>query len=65
MWEVFGSALVLVRTTMRRSIFPQTVVFGTRPDFDAFAVICGLIWLVIAEVFLAGTRLDEEQSLTV
>ena len=30
-----------------------------------FAIIDGVIILVIAEVFRAGTRLDEEQSLTV
>jgi Protein of unknown function (DUF2975) len=26
---------------------------------------CGLVILVIAEVFRAGTRLDEEQALTI
>ena len=39
--------------------------FDVRPDLNVFAIICGLIILVIAEVFRAGTRLDEEQSLTV
>jgi hypothetical protein len=39
--------------------------FDIRPDLDVFAIILGLIILVIAEVFRAGTRLDEEQSLTV
>ena len=39
--------------------------FDARPDVNVFAIICGLIILVIAEVFRAGTRLDEEQSLTV
>ena len=39
--------------------------FDVRPDFNVFAIITGLIILVIAEVFRAGTRLDEEQSLTV
>ncbi len=39
--------------------------FDARPDFNFFAIINGLIILVIAEVFRAGTRLDEEQSLTV
>jgi hypothetical protein len=39
--------------------------FDVRPDVNVFAIICGLIILVIAEVFRAGTRLDEEQSLTV
>ena len=39
--------------------------FDARPDFSIMAVFYGLIILVIAEVFRAGTRLDEEQSLTV
>jgi len=39
--------------------------FETRLDVDAVAIVCGLIILVIAEVFREGTRLDEEQSLTV
>ena len=39
--------------------------FEARPDIDFMAIISGLIILVIAEVFKAGTRLDEEQSLTV
>jgi hypothetical protein len=28
-------------------------------------IVCGFILLAIAEVFRAGTRLDEEQSLTI
>jgi hypothetical protein len=39
--------------------------FMARPDINVFAIINGLIILVIAEVFRAGTRLDEEQSLTI
>ena len=39
--------------------------FIARPDFSVGAIIEGLIILVIAEVFRAGTRLDEDQSLTV
>lgn len=39
--------------------------FTARPDFSVAAIIEGLIILVIAEVFRAGTRLDEDQSLTV
>lgn len=38
---------------------------GYRTDFDAFAILSGLIILVIAEVFSEATRLAEEQSLTV
>ena len=36
-----------------------------RFDLSVFAIVQGMIVLVIAEVFRAGTRLDEEQSLTV
>jgi hypothetical protein len=39
--------------------------FSAHSEFNVFAIINGLIILVIAEVFRAGTRLDEEQSLTV
>jgi hypothetical protein len=39
--------------------------FDVWPRLDMYAVICGLIILVIAEVFRAGTRLDEDQSLTI
>jgi hypothetical protein len=39
--------------------------FTVRPDLSVAAIIEGLIILVIAEVFRAGTRLDEDQSLTV
>lgn len=37
----------------------------SRPDINLAIVMCGLIVLAIAEVFREGTRLDEEQSLTV
>jgi hypothetical protein len=39
--------------------------FAARADFSVAAIIEGLIILVIAQVFRTGTRLDEEQSLTV
>ena len=39
--------------------------FDARPDFNILAIFYGLIILVIAEVFRAGSRLDEDQSLTV
>ena len=39
--------------------------FDARPDVNVLAIIQGLIILVISEVFREGTRLDEEQSLTV
>jgi Protein of unknown function (DUF2975) len=39
--------------------------FTARPDFSVVAILEGLIILVIAEVLRVGTRLDEDQSLTV
>ena len=39
--------------------------FTARADFSVVAILEGLIILVIAEVFRAGTSLDEDQSLTV
>ena len=43
----------------------QGIQFEARSDLNVVAIVCGLIILVIAEVFREGTRLDEEQSLTV
>jgi hypothetical protein len=39
--------------------------FDAWPSLDLMSIGYGLIILVIAEVFRAGTRLDEEQSLTI
>lgn len=39
--------------------------FTASPDIDALAIVSALILLVLAEVFRTGTRLDEDQSLTV
>jgi len=39
--------------------------FSARPEVNVFAIVNGLIILVVAEVFRIGARLDEDQSLTV
>ena len=39
--------------------------FTASPHIDAPAIVSALILLVLAEVFRTGTRLDEDQSLTV
>jgi hypothetical protein len=39
--------------------------FTASPDIDALALVSALILLVLAEAFRTGTRLDEDQSLTV
>jgi hypothetical protein len=41
------------------------VLFETRLEMDGIAIVYGLIILVIAEVFREGTRLDQDQSLTI
>jgi hypothetical protein len=43
----------------------QGLQFMARPDISVFAIVHGLIILALAEVFRAGTRLDEDQSLTI
>ena len=39
--------------------------FDARPDLNILTIVHGLIILAIAEVFRTGTRLDEDQSLTI
>ena len=39
--------------------------FTAWPHINAFAIVSALILFVLAEVFRAGTQLDEDQSLTV
>ena len=39
--------------------------FDARPDLSVLTIVHGLIILAIAEVFRTGTRLDEDQSLTI
>jgi hypothetical protein len=43
----------------------QGLQFVARPDISLVAIVHGLIILALAEVFRAGTRLDEDQSLTI
>lgn len=39
--------------------------FDARTDLNVFTIVHGLLILAIAEVFRTGTRLDEDQSLTI
>jgi hypothetical protein len=41
------------------------LAFDARPELNVYAVVNGLIILVIAEVFREGTRLADEESLTI
>jgi hypothetical protein len=63
----FGrSAMMLLNNYYAMTYFSaEGLRFDARPDLNLFTIIHGLIVLVIAEVFRTGTRLDEEQSLTV
>ncbi len=64
--EVARSAVVFFENFYAASHFSVAgVTFGARPHLNAFAIINGCIILVIAEVFREGTRLDEDQSLTI
>jgi hypothetical protein len=64
--ELARSAVVFWGNHYAASHFTATgLLFNAQPDLNVFAIVDGLILLAIAEVFRAGTRLDEEQSLTV
>jgi hypothetical protein len=64
--ETLRTALALMENSYAAGHFAVSgLTFEVRPDYDALTLISGLIILAIAEVFRAGTRLDEEQSLTV
>ena len=64
--EVARTAMVFFTNYYASTHFAaEGLRFDARPDFNILAIIHGLIILVIAEVFQAGTRLDEDQSLTV
>jgi len=64
--EFVRAAIVYLENSYAATHFTaEGLRFTARPDLSLAAVIEGLIILVIAEVFRAGTRLDEDQSLTV
>ena len=64
--EILRSAVVLFENYYVMTHFQADGLrFYAYSEVNVFAIINGLIILVIAEVFRAGTRLDEEQSLTV
>jgi hypothetical protein len=64
--EVVRATIVFFENSYAAAHFTaEGLRFTARPDLSIAAIIEGLIILVIAEVFRAGTRLDEDQSLTV
>jgi hypothetical protein len=64
--ELARTALVFSANSYAMTHFSaQGLRFDARPDLSIFAIVHGLIIVSIAEVFRAGTRLDEDQSLTI
>jgi Protein of unknown function (DUF2975) len=64
--EIVRSAVVYLENAYAMTYFvADGLRFDAYPHLNVFAIVNGLIILVISEVFRAGTRLDEDQSLTV
>lgn len=64
--EIVRSAVAFWTSSyVTRHFAAEGLRFDVWPDVNVLAILCGLIILVIAEVFRAGTRLDEEASLTI
>ncbi len=64
--EFVRATIVYLENSYAASHFTaEGLRFTASADFSVAAIVEGLIILVIAEVFRVGTRLDEDQSLTV
>lgn len=64
--ELLGDALGFAGNYYTAAHFAaEGIRFTSWPDIDVATIISGLVILAIAEVFNAGTRLEEDQSLTV
>ena len=64
--ELARAAIVFFENSYALTHFTaEGLRFDAWPDLNFFAIVHGLVVLVIAEVFRLGTRLDEDQSLTV
>lgn len=70
-WAVIIGEIVRVSVVYFENRYAMThfaapgLQFVARPDISLVAIVHGLIILALAEVFRAGTRLDEDQSLTI
>jgi hypothetical protein len=70
-WAVIAGELVRAAVVYMSNSYAMTnfaasgLQFNADLDLSLLALVNGMIILVIAEVFRAGTRLDEEQSLTI
>ncbi|HLG59512.1 MAG TPA: DUF2975 domain-containing protein [Vicinamibacterales bacterium] len=64
--EIARSAIVFFENYYAMTHFAaEGLRFHARPEVNGLVIVSGLIILVLAEVFRVGTRLDEDQSLTV
>lgn len=64
--ELVRAAIVFFEHVYAKTHFvADGLRFEARPELNLMAFVYGLIILVIAEVFRTGTRLDEDQSLTI
>lgn len=64
--ELARAALIFSANSYAMTHFSaEGLRFDARPDLNLFAIVHGLIILAIAEVFRVGTRLNEDQSLTI
>ena len=64
--EVLGAAMVAFNQFYAKAHFTATgLLFDWSFNIDFFAIVLAFIILAIAEVFAAGTRLDEDQALTI
>jgi hypothetical protein len=64
--EIARAAIVYSANSHAMTYFSANGLrFDARPDLNFFTLVHGLIILAIAEVFRTGTRLDEDQSLTI
>jgi hypothetical protein len=64
--ELLGASMVAYNQFYAKAHFTATgLLFDWSFNIDGFAVVLGLIILAIAEVFAAGSRLDEDQALTI
>jgi len=64
--EIMSSAIVYFENRYAVTHFAASGLrFEASPHLDFVVIVLGLIVLAIAEVFAAGTRLDEDQTLTI
>jgi hypothetical protein len=64
--EVARAAIIYSTNLYAMTHFSANALrFDVRPDVNVVTIVHGLIILAIAEVFRTGTRLDEDQSLTI